>query len=324
VIKFQKHDDTQLAVHGEFKKTLGAPADDQFTLTGDLNHFNILLFKVMQINFNLFSFKAQSGKKTDVDVKLDDNTPVEFLGDLAFVEGLRKLIPPGVFGAGVSIDLIQNPLGVKAGLAITLPPAAVGVFALKNISFSAGLTIPFMDGKPIVDFGFASRENMFMLTIAFLGGGGFFHIELDPAGIRMLEAAFEFGAAASIDIGVASGEVHIMAGIYFKMEKKVVAELGNKEVMVSLLSGYLRMGGKLSVLGLISISVEFMLSFTYNSDTDKATGRATLTVTVEIAFFSKSVELTVERSFGGKGGDPTFAQLVDSPDVWAEYAGAFA
>ena len=35
---------------------------------------------------------------------------------------LRKLVPPGVFGDGVSIDLIPNPLGVKAGLAITLPP----------------------------------------------------------------------------------------------------------------------------------------------------------------------------------------------------------
>ena len=325
IIEFHKFGDTKFIVHGVFKKTLGAPANDEFLLTGDLNHFNILFFKVLQINFDLFTFKAQSGKKTDVNVKLDDATPVEFTGDLEFVEGLRKLIPPGVFGDGVSIDLITNPLGVKAGLAISLPPAAVGVFALQNISFAAGLTIPFLEGKPIVNFAFARRDNPFNLTIAFLGGGGFFGIEIDTDGIRMLEAAFEFGAMAALNLGVASGEVHIMAGIYFKMEKRMVERQGiQQELMTSLLTGYLRCGGKLSVLGIISISIEFNLSFTYDSGTEKASGRATLTVTIEIAFFSKSIELTVERSFGAKGGDPTFAQLMDSPAVWSEYAAAFA
>jgi hypothetical protein len=323
VVDFVEHDDTRLSVHVEIKKALaGAAAADSFTLDGRLNHFDVVFFQVVKVNFRLFHFVAQNGRKPDVNVELDSALPVEFQGDLAFVEGLRKLIPPGVFGDGVSIDLVQNPLGVRAGLAISLPPADVGVFSLKNIAFSAGLTIPFLDGKPTVDFAFARRENPFLLAISLLGGGGFFHIELDTSGIRMLEAAFEFGAVAALDIGVASGEVHIMAGIYFKMEKKKIPDLGNAEVMVSLLTGYLRCGGKLCVLGIVSISVEFYLSFTYVPE--KATGRATLTVAVEIACFSKSVELTVERSFGSKGGDPTFAQLMETPELWASYAGAFA
>jgi hypothetical protein len=49
-----------------------------------------------------------------------------------------------------------------------------------------------------------------------------------------------------------------------------------------------------------------------------------LTVEVEVACFSKSVELTVERAFGGKSGDPSFADMMPTPDVWAEYADAFA
>ena len=61
----------------------------------------------------------------------------------------------------------------------------------------------------------------------------------------MLEASFEFGATAALDIGVASGEVHIMAGIYFAMQRKEPAN-----VMAATLSGYLRMGGSLSVLGI--------------------------------------------------------------------------
>jgi hypothetical protein len=175
----------------------------------------------------------------------------------------------------------------------------------------------------VVEFGFARRDKPFLLAVMIFGGGGFFHLELDTDGMRMLEAAFEFGATAALDIGVASGEVHIMAGIYFKMEKKKIASQPT-EVMVSSLTGYVRCGGSLCVLGIVRVSVEFYLSFTYYIDEDKAKGRATLTVEIEIACFSKSIELTVERAFGGHGGDPTFAQMIDTPELWSEYADAFA
>src|SRR5262249_15445098 len=144
----------------------------------------------------------------------------------------------------------------------------------------------------------------------------FLHLQLDTGGMKMLEAALEFGANASINLGVASGGVHIMAGIYFSMQ----VESGNTKAT---LSGYLRMGGELSVLGIISISLEFILSFTYATD-GKASGQATLTVAVKVLFFSKSVEISVEKRFGGSGHDPTFADLIDTPAVWGRYADAFA
>ncbi|MEJ2266994.1 MAG: hypothetical protein P8X95_26410, partial [Anaerolineales bacterium] len=61
------------------------------------------------------------------------------------------------------------------------------------------------------------------------------------------------------------------------------------------LAGYLRMGGELSVLGLISVSLEFYLIFAYEIQKNAAYGRATLTVKVEVLFFSTSVEITVEK-----------------------------
>ena len=85
------------------------------------------------------------------------------------------------------------------------------------MALNAAVELPFLDGKPLFDFGISTREHPFCLTVAFLGGGGFFHLQLDTGGIRLLEAALEFGAAASIDLGVASGGVHIMAGVYFAM-----------------------------------------------------------------------------------------------------------
>jgi len=316
------HGGSTLVVKATITKPLDGSAGTT-VLTGDLDHFDIVFLQSLVVKFRGFHFVSRTGSKTNVDVQLDDNTPVQFVGDLAFVEGLRQIIPPGVFGDGVSIDLIQSPLGVKAGLEIALPPATVGVFALKNIAFSAGLTIPFLDGKPIVEFGFARRDKQFLLAVLIFGGGGFFRVELDTDGMRMLEAAFEFGATAALDIGVASGEVHIMAGIYFKMQKRQINGAGPEKLIASL-TGYLRCGGSLCVLGIVKISVEFCLSFTYYPQLDKAKGRATLTVEVSVACFSKSVELTVERAFGGGSADPTFADMIETPALWAEYADAFA
>jgi len=116
---------------------------------------------------------------------------------------------------------------------------------------------------------------------------------------------------------VASGEVHAMAGIYFAIQRE------SNGTELCRLTGYLRLGGRLSVLGLIRVSIEFNLSFTYDNGTDKAYGRATLTVQVEVLFFSVSVDLTVERAFGGSG-DPLFLQTFDTAQRWQDYTSAFA
>lgn len=210
------------------------------------------------------------------------------------------------------------PGAIRAGFSFALPPISVGVFSLKDVSLGTGLTLPFLDGRPSLDFNVSERPRPFLLAVGIFGGGGFFHLQLDTAGLKIVEAALEFGVTASVDLGVASGGVHIMAGIYFKLERK---QPSNE--LMPMLTGYLRMGGQLSVLGLIKLSLEFTLSFTYDSSRDKAYGRATLTVQVEVAFFSVSVEITVERAFGGSG-DPLFVDLFKTAQPWRDYAEAFA
>lgn len=324
IAAFQKSDATQLDVHGRIEKPMtfdagGLPvaAAAKSSFEGTLNDFTVTVLKAVEIKVKEFGFASRSGAKPDVTVKLDPAQPLKFTGDLAFVEELRNAIPPDLFGAGPSLDL--SPTGIRAGFSFALPPIAVGVFALKDISLGAALSLPFLDGRPTFDFNVSERPHPFLLSLGIFGGGGFFRLQLDTAGLKVVEAAFEFGATASVDLGVASGGVHIMAGIYFKLERK---ETGTD--LAPTLTGYLRMGGYLSVIGLIKISLEFTLSFTYDGGRDKAYGRATLTVQVEIAFFSVSVEITVERAFGGSSGDPTFGQLFPASGTWSEYAEAFA
>lgn len=308
-------------VEGTIEKRLkpgdAAPGDETRFFQGTLTHFRVGVLKAVFVNFVEFHFESRNGQKPDVRVALDTAKPLEFAGDLKFVEELRKAFPPGLFGSGPSLDIA--PTGIRAGFAFALPPITVGVFSLKDVSLGAAVTLPFLDGKPAFDFNVSERAHPFLLSVAIFGGTGFFHLQLDTAGLRMVEAALEFGIVCEIDLGVASGGVHILAGIYFKLERK---DPGS--VLAPTLSGYLRMGGQLSVLGLIKVSLEFMLSFTYDGNKDKAYGRATLTVKVEIVFFSVSVEITVEKAFGGKSGDPKFGEVFDTAAVWNEYALAFA
>ena len=61
-------------------------------------------------------------------------------------------------------------------------------------------------------FSFATQDNPFTLSVAIFGGGGFFGIAIGTDGVELIQASFDFGAMASIDLGVASGSVSLIAG----------------------------------------------------------------------------------------------------------------
>lgn len=309
---------TKFDLSGKITKSLtdlgGAPSSD---FKGSLTSFTLHFFGIIGVAFDRFAFHAQSGHKTDVTVNLVSDHPVTFDGPLAFVNSLQDLIPSGGFGDdGPTLSL--TPTEAKLGYTLAIPPVSCGVLSVQHMTFGAALTLPFLSGAPLVDFNFAERAHPFLLTVEVFGGGGFLHVQLDTQKVRLIEGAFEFGGNFSLDIGVASGGVHVLAGIYFKLGP----DAHDASKTVSLLDGFVRMGGELSVLGLISASLEFDLDLSYESSTHEARGQATLTIAISIAFFSTSVDLTVERSFGGSPGDPTFQQVV-SPSDWATYAAAF-
>jgi hypothetical protein len=315
---------SSLVVSGRVEKIVEIPPPPDpdpghAEINGSLKDFRIELLNMVEVVFKEFAFKSETDEKLDVTVVLDEGEPVRFKRDLQFLEELRKTIPPDLFGEGPSLDI--NATRVKAGFSIALPPASVGVFSLRDVTLGAFLELPFLDGKPVFDFSFSSRERPFNLTVSFLGGGGFFHLQLDTEGLKMLEAALEFGASASIDLGVASGSVYMMAGIYFSVQRRTI---DNQEVDAATLAGYFRMGGEVSVLGFISISIEFYLCFAYEFEKNAAYGQAILTIEVDVLFISVSVDITIEKRFGGTGGDPLFLETFNTPAVWDEYAGAFA
>ncbi|HUZ47356.1 MAG TPA: hypothetical protein VMW54_12040 [Terriglobia bacterium] len=242
------------------------------------------LTTVLVLTFDELTFRSVNGQKPDVKVKLAN---VEFKGALTFVNELKKMIPSGGgFDDPPSLDITAQ--GIKVGYSLGLPPVSIGVFNLSNLSLAAQLSIYFT-GEPITfEFDFCQEHHPFLLTVSLFGGGGYFGLWLTPKGIQKMSAEFEFGGNFALNIGVASGGVYVMAGFSYTHENHKTE-----------LTGYLRCGGALEVLAIVTISVEFKMGLKYISDGNKVWGRATLTVEIDILFFSKSVDLTVERQFAG-------------------------
>jgi len=298
--------------------TLKKPYDATLspTLTGDakFSDFRIELLGKLAVKFGYVQFKTGTSGKTDVKVDMG-SPPIEFIGELAFVNNLQSIIPSTGFSEdGPYVDVSTS--GVTAGFNISVPNVTVGVCTLSNISLGAAINLPFT-GKPLtISFNFCTRQNPFLLTVMIYGGGGYFLLKTSLKELVSVEAAFEFGAAAALDIGVASGSVSIMGGFYFKYE------VSTKTVT---LTGYIRINGRLSILGIITVSLEFYLALTYvkGPKVSKLEGEATLKVKIEIFCFSKTVSCSVRRTLAGADSDPTFAQMMELDD-WQQYCLAFA
>ncbi|HVP89960.1 MAG TPA: hypothetical protein VMS75_01965 [Terriglobales bacterium] len=283
-----------------------------FDTKGELRDFTLDLVagieSFVRVMFSKFTFTAKTGQKADVSPEF---AGLEFLGPLKFIKELLDQIQmPGGDGLGKPIVDV-GASGAKLGFTFGIPTVAFGVFSLQNIRFTAEVDLPFNGDAVSLRFAFNERSSPFLLTVSFFGGGGFFAMVLRPDKIQLIEGSLEFGGSFALDIGVASGSVSLMAGIYFKYENKKVT-----------LTGYVRCNGSLDVLGIISISAEFYLSLTYDEAKNSAYGQASLTVKIEVLFFSTSVTMTVEREFAHSPA-PLFSDLMDQSH-WLGYCEAFA
>ncbi|MFJ1844452.1 hypothetical protein [Streptomyces sp. NPDC088146] len=288
----------------------------QAEVRGELRSFTLSFAGILDIGFDRMAFTGKPGTSPSLDVKVGK---VGFSGDLRFLDRLREYLPSPPTGPRVKADAS----GVEVGYGLAVPTIGAGVFLLQNLALSSTVVLPF-DGSPVrATFAVSSRDQPFLVTVSLFGGGGFFSITVESGHVVALEAQLEFGAAAALNLGVASGSVAVTAGAYISIEDGK-----------SKLRGFFRAVGALDVLGIVSVSVEFYLALeTREVPKDPAVpggptrqeihGTAAVTVRVRVAFFSQSVTLSVERSFGG-GGDPTYPDAFPTATMWQDRCAAFA
>ena len=331
---FQPKDGCSLTLRAVFLTPLDPPGEPTYEVVGDLRKFDVQLLgsgaaKFIILQFNKLIFRSETGAKPTVD---PDIRKVVFAGPLEFVNPLQEFLKSSNPGPFVDV----TPTGITAGYTLAVPTVGVGVLTVQNIGLGASLHIPFTGDPARVRFNFSERGDPFLVTVWGIGGGGFFAISIGTDGVEILEAEFNIAAALALNFVVAAGEVHVIIGIYFKMEVIDGNEMAE-------LTAFLRFGGSLNVLGLISVSIELYLGLRYEiSPQNGLWGQAKLTIEVDLIFFSPSIEIEVERQLAGPSqnaqssvlgpGELETAQLgaglghfseLIARDAWLQHAAAF-
>jgi hypothetical protein len=293
-----------------------------------------LTINVTMANFTLHFFSKDNpfisvGFKKVSTIQIDDHSPsfdvsvdgVKLNGALDFIS---KMLGPLTGAKRPSpIEIVNSAITYIH--TIPMPSVPAGAFSITNLSLLLGIAIP-LDGSGVgLEVALAERRNPFLLMVSGLGGGGYlsFRFRFAPGAealVERVEGAMEFGGRLALDVGVAKGEAYLLAGIYFKVERKD----GRNAFTIG---GYVRCGGALNVLGLITVTVEFFMGLTYESQGKRLIGEASLTVSIELLFFSVSVRIGVRHCFSLESGGS--CSLLDSgptlaSDPWHEYWSAFA
>ena len=304
---------TTLELHSKTVTPISDPTASTFTLSGTLTSFALNFIDgdgTVRVEFDHLSFRAQRGQK--VDLSTGGNVNITFGGMLAFVNELANLLPADGFSDPPFLTATTS--GVTAGYMLGVPSAGVGILSLENLSITVELDLPF-DGAAGMRFAFAERYHPFLVTVALIAGGGYLAVEIDSTGVQRVEGSLELGANLTVDLVIVSANVHVMAGFFFSYDATQGVSF----------DGYLRIGGSVSLLGIVSISVELVLSLAYNTDTtppDALVGTASVTVSVSVLMVSKSFTLSVSKRFPVPGGGASAAIGGPSADTFSPSGGA--
>jgi hypothetical protein len=304
LVKLQPKPGGGLGLELVTRTLLSAPSPTR-ALTGRLHDFDVEIAEAIRVEFDSLTFSSQGADKPDVTCKIQK---IEFLGALAFIAELQKSLLKDLFGGnGPTLEI--TPESVVAGIGFTLPDTTVGALTLMNLRLSARLTLPLSGDRPLrLRFAFGEPHDRFLVAATIFGGGGFVNLALGGDGIESLDAALEFGGVFALSIPFAQGTVYLFAGIRFFYDRAGAQ-----------ITGYVRCGGALNILGFVTMSVEFFAGVRYEAASGTIVATASVTVHVGIGPFGQDVSLPFERRFAGSSSQQAQATLVAAlhPDAAA-------
>jgi hypothetical protein len=331
-----KWEELDLKGAGAFQPTGEAPAPQpKLTLTVDsappnaqttctVENFQLVLppsgTALLTLSFGSVVFTQKLGQAPDLQV---NKLVVTFAGALELLKDLQDKVQEAIGQRADRPTITTAPDKISAGYGFSLPEVAPGMFVLRNVATRVGVDVPF-NGKPVtVSVGFASRDNPFSLTIMAFGGGGYIDVQIGGQGdLTQLEASLEFGAMVAISFVIGRAEVHAFGGIRY---------LQRPDGSVGL-EGYIRIGGSVNVLGLVSVSVELRVTLTLELPPPKLVGRAMLVIEIDLTLYATSVTLDSGEYVLVGGDDARLDRRVGQPVLdldaglraWREYRQAFA
>lgn len=284
---FEVDGSSSLTVSASFTMPLDPSVPPSYSVQGEMKSFKVNLIAQPQfitVDFGSLSFTTRSGAKADCQVKING---VRLADELSFISALEKFLSPQT---GPFLELSQD--GILTGFRFGVPSLTFGAFNLNDLRLGVAVNLPFSGDPMRLRLMVSDRGHPFLLSSGIFGGGGFFGLALGLDGVEMVEGALEFGVTGELDIGVAHGSGFILAGIYFRTE-------GSR----SRVCGFVRAGGEMDILGLVSMSIDVHVDLCYDASTGTVKGDAVYVVHVHLVFFDQSVDLHASYTFAGSSQD---------------------
>lgn len=205
-----------------------------------------------------------------------------------------------LFPADSAVRIVPLAGGISATLDMPLPDVGTGAFTLTGISLHSHfdiLAVPQFEVRTGVWL--SKPERPFGLAILFLGGGGWFGVDVSyrpPDRWRTrLSIGISAGAFLAVNLGVAAGSVGLLFTVGLDFYQENNAGGGSTSPTIGLV-----MWGEMSIMGIASAYLRVTLSVTYVQG--EMTGRGRISVRIRICWlFTLRVSSPIAMPFKRSG-----------------------
>ena len=201
------------------------------------------------------------------------------------------------------------PGGIKAELTLPVPDIGTGAFTMTGITLYSHFSLSVAGGFEVATGLWLSRpDRPFGLAVLFLGGGGWFGVDVRYRPPEVFETRVSLGISAGAMIALNFGVARGSAGMLFTIGLDFYrnwASSGSGELAISI--GFL-VWGEFSILGIASAYLRLVLRVEYRDGS--MTGYGRISVSIKICWcFTLKVNRDVQKRFTGGGNNARVADM---------------
>lgn len=222
-------------------------------------------------------------------------------------DALSKFLSPR---DGMTITPVA-PGGLRAELSLPLPDIGTGAFTMTGVTLYSHFELLVVNGFEVATGLWLSRpDRPFGIAILFLGGGGWFGVDVRYRPPRIFETRVSIGVSAgamvAVNFGVARGSAGVLFTVGLDFYRNWTSR-GSGDVVVSV--GML-IWGEFSILGIASAYMRLVMGIEYRNGS--MTGYGRVSVSIKICWcFTLRVDREVRKHFAGSEN----RQQLESSDV---------
>jgi hypothetical protein len=224
-----------------------------------------------------------------------DSENIVLAEELRFLTDFLENLMPQEEGLRITPLL---PSGISAELSLPLPDIGGGVFTLTGITLHMHFDLLIAGGFEIrTGVWLCKPERPFGLAVMFLGGGGWFGVDVSYRPPKQFVTQVSIGIAAGAFVAVNFGVARASAGLMFTVGVDFYRDWSKGRGKTAVSLGLL-VWGEFSIMAIASASLRITLRIVYDGESGGMIGYGRIAVSIKICWcFTLRVNKAVEKPF---------------------------